>query len=194
MAFRRTTCWERGARGSQGDAELAEYLEELKNRPDKRMLFSVTKNATKAQIEAIVRMIEERCSRANELCVEGVDYWVRLVEFPSMASPAVTVSNGDGTFTIYKHALRPGEADGGPAPRAAAYRGREHFYRDEYGVCELEAAANGLLTLSEPQAPEPAPGRGASGSTGTPAPCWRTSCAGPRPRAVEQLLRAGLEL
>ena len=33
--------------------------------------------------------------------VEGVDYWVRLVEFPSMASPAVTVSNGDGTFTIY---------------------------------------------------------------------------------------------
>lgn len=26
--------------------------------------------------------------------VEGVDYWVRLVEFPSMASPAVTVSNG----------------------------------------------------------------------------------------------------
>lgn len=43
----------------EGDAELAEYLEELKNRPDKRMLFSVTKNATKAQIEAIVRMIEE---------------------------------------------------------------------------------------------------------------------------------------
>ena len=43
----------------EGVAELAEYLEELKNRPDKRMLFSVTKNATKAQIEAIVRMIEE---------------------------------------------------------------------------------------------------------------------------------------
>ena len=33
--------------------------------------------------------------------VEGVDYWVRLVEFPSRASAAVTVSNGDGTFTIY---------------------------------------------------------------------------------------------
>ena len=42
-----------------GDAELAEYLEELRSRPEKRMLFSVTKNATKAQIEAIVRMIEE---------------------------------------------------------------------------------------------------------------------------------------
>lgn len=42
-----------------GDEELTEYLEELKNRPEKRMLFSVTKNATKAQIEAIVKMIEE---------------------------------------------------------------------------------------------------------------------------------------
>ena len=42
-----------------GDEELTEYLEELRNRPEKRMLFSVTKNATKAQIEAIVRMIEE---------------------------------------------------------------------------------------------------------------------------------------
>lgn len=41
------------------DEELTEYLEELRSRPDKRMLFSVTKNATKAQIEAIVRMIEE---------------------------------------------------------------------------------------------------------------------------------------
>lgn len=42
-----------------GDEELTEYLEELRTRPEKRMLFSVTKNATKAQIEAIVRMIEE---------------------------------------------------------------------------------------------------------------------------------------
>ena len=41
------------------DEELTEYLQELRERPDKRMLFSVTKNATKAQVEAIVRMIEE---------------------------------------------------------------------------------------------------------------------------------------
>ena len=102
--------------------------------------------------------------------VEGVDYWVRLVEFPSMASPAVTVSNGDGTFTIYINTRF------GPEKRAEGLRHElrhiegEHFYRDEYGVCELEAAANGRRR-----------GGGASGSTGTPAPCWRTSCAGPRP-------------
>ena len=41
------------------ERELAGYLEELRARPDKRMLFSVTKNATKEQIEAIVHMIEE---------------------------------------------------------------------------------------------------------------------------------------
>ena len=44
---------------AENAARIAEYLEELRSRPEKRMLFSVTKNATKSQIEAIVRMIEE---------------------------------------------------------------------------------------------------------------------------------------
>lgn len=41
------------------DEALTEYLDELRRRPEKRMLFSVTRNATKAQVEAIVKMIEE---------------------------------------------------------------------------------------------------------------------------------------
>lgn len=41
------------------DDDLQEYLDELRSRPEKRMLFSVTKNATKSQIEAIVKMLEE---------------------------------------------------------------------------------------------------------------------------------------
>jgi transcriptional regulator with XRE-family HTH domain len=41
------------------DDDLREYLDELRNRPEKRLLFFVTKNATKSQIEAIVKMIEE---------------------------------------------------------------------------------------------------------------------------------------
>lgn len=41
------------------DDDLREYLDELRSRPEKRLLFSVTKNATKSQIEAIVKMIEE---------------------------------------------------------------------------------------------------------------------------------------
>ena len=41
------------------DDDLREYLDELRSRPETRLLFSVTKNATKSQIEAIVKMIEE---------------------------------------------------------------------------------------------------------------------------------------
>ena len=41
-----------------GDPELTEYLQELSERRELRMLFHVTKNATKEQIEAIVRMVE----------------------------------------------------------------------------------------------------------------------------------------
>lgn len=38
--------------------ELQEYLEELKNRSEMRMLFSVTKNATKEDVMQAVKIIE----------------------------------------------------------------------------------------------------------------------------------------
>ena len=40
------------------DKELSEYLEELKNRDELRMLFSVTKDCTKEEVEQAVRIIE----------------------------------------------------------------------------------------------------------------------------------------
>jgi len=40
------------------EPELVQYLDILKNRPEMRMLFDVSKNATKEQIEAIVHFIE----------------------------------------------------------------------------------------------------------------------------------------
>lgn len=40
------------------DDDLKEYLDELRSRQEMRMLFSTTKTATKAQIEAIVKFIE----------------------------------------------------------------------------------------------------------------------------------------
>lgn len=40
------------------EPELREYLDQLRNRDEMRMLFSVTKGATKEQVEAIVKMIE----------------------------------------------------------------------------------------------------------------------------------------
>ncbi len=40
------------------DNELSEYLEELKNRPEMRMLFSLAKGATKEDVEQAVAIIE----------------------------------------------------------------------------------------------------------------------------------------
>ena len=38
--------------------ELSEYLEQLKTRPELKMLFSITKGATKEEIEKAVKIIE----------------------------------------------------------------------------------------------------------------------------------------
>ncbi len=40
------------------DEELTEYLEELKSRPELKMLFSLAKGATKADVEKAVKIIE----------------------------------------------------------------------------------------------------------------------------------------
>lgn len=40
------------------DEELTEYLEALKTRPEMRMLFQISKDATKEDVEAAVRVIE----------------------------------------------------------------------------------------------------------------------------------------
>lgn len=40
------------------DEELTEYVEMLKNRPECRMLFQLTREATKEDVEAAVRIIE----------------------------------------------------------------------------------------------------------------------------------------
>ena len=40
------------------DEELTEYVEMLKNRPECRMLFQLTKDAKKEYVEAAVRIIE----------------------------------------------------------------------------------------------------------------------------------------
>ena len=67
--------------------------------------------------------------------IEGMDYWVRPVEFPNMASPSVAVSNGDGTFTIYINTRFP------PELRAAGLR-------HDVELAELEAAADRLVRLT----------------------------------------------
>lgn len=40
------------------NSELDEYLEELRTRPEMKMLFNITKNATKEEVEKAVKIIE----------------------------------------------------------------------------------------------------------------------------------------
>lgn len=42
----------------QADDELQQYLEELKNRPEMRMLFKLSSKCTKEEVEQTVRIIE----------------------------------------------------------------------------------------------------------------------------------------
>lgn len=49
--------WEK-ERNTADDAELQSYLEELKTRPEMRMLFSLAAGATKEDVERAVRVIE----------------------------------------------------------------------------------------------------------------------------------------
>ena len=45
------------------DIELQNYLEELRTRPEMKMLFSITKNATKEDVEKAVKIIEALLSK-----------------------------------------------------------------------------------------------------------------------------------
>lgn len=49
---------EKTGAASTGDAELDNYLDELRTRPEVRMLFSTAKGATKSEIEQAVKIIE----------------------------------------------------------------------------------------------------------------------------------------
>jgi transcriptional regulator with XRE-family HTH domain len=40
------------------DRETMEYLEELRTRPEMKMLFKLSKNTTRKEIEALVKMVE----------------------------------------------------------------------------------------------------------------------------------------
>lgn len=48
------------------DGELAEYLEQLRTRPEMKMLFKLTKNATKEDVQKAVKVIEALFGHENE--------------------------------------------------------------------------------------------------------------------------------
>ena len=76
--------------------------------------------------------------------IEGMDYWVRYVQFPNMASESVAASHGDGTFTIYINTLFPEERQQERLRHELAHLTQEHFYRDDLTITQIEHSAEEL--------------------------------------------------
>ena len=82
--------------------------------------------------------------------IEGMDYWVRYVQFPNMASESVAASHGDGTFTIYINTLFPPERQEERLRHELRHLEQEHFYRDGLTIRQLERQADGLPVPEQP--------------------------------------------
>lgn len=76
---------------------------------------------------------------------EGIDYWVRYVKFPNMASESVVASHGDGTFTIYINTLFSEERQKDRLMHELNHLEKEHFYRDELTIEQVERQADGIV-------------------------------------------------
>ena len=76
--------------------------------------------------------------------IEGIDYWVRYVEFPNMASESVVASHGDGTFTIYINTLFSPERQADRLSHELVHLEEEHFYRDDLTIHQIEHQADGI--------------------------------------------------
>lgn len=74
--------------------------------------------------------------------IEGIDYWVRYVQFPNMASESVVASHGDGTFTIYINTLFTPERQEDRLRHEIQHLADEHFYRDDLSIVQIEHQAN----------------------------------------------------
>lgn len=82
---------------------------------------------------------------------EGVDYFVRIVEFPNMASPGIAASNGDGTFSIYINSLFCEEIQQDTLRHELQHLIANHFYRDEpVASIEFEASRFGMEIAEKP--------------------------------------------
>ena len=78
--------------------------------------------------------------------IEGIDYWVRRIQFPNMASESVVASHGDGTFTIYINTLFSPERQEERLRHEVRHLTEEHFYRDDLTIQQIERQADGIET------------------------------------------------
>ena len=73
---------------------------------------------------------------------EGVDYFIRLVDFPNYASPICVTPNDDGTFSVYANAKFTKEQIKKRLPHELIHM-RENHFNSERRTAELEEEADG---------------------------------------------------
>ena len=116
------------------DDELSEYLEELKNRPEMRMLFSLTKGATKEEVERAVRIVEAALGKWGHMN----QIFVRGIEMPGSVR-GVTAMVQDDFFVFINSCLSP-EAQKEATLHEVRHIKLEHFYnQDPVIINEFEA-------------------------------------------------------
>ena len=74
--------------------------------------------------------------------IEGIDYWIRFIEFPNMASESVVASHGDGTFTIYINTLFPPDVQQDRLRHELEHIEDDHFFRDDLSIVQIEHQAD----------------------------------------------------
>ena len=75
---------------------------------------------------------------------EGVDYFIKKIEFPNMASAGVAASNGDGTFTIFINSLFCEEKQQEAIDHELRHLKENHFYRED-NIYIIESEAKNIV-------------------------------------------------
>lgn len=81
--------------------------------------------------------------------LEGIDYFVKIIEFPNMASAGVAASNGDGTFTIFINSLFCEEKQFEALEHELKHLKENHFYREDDIKCIEDEAKCGFITEAD---------------------------------------------
>ncbi len=72
---------------------------------------------------------------------EGIDYFVRVVDFPNYGSPVCVTPNDDGTYSVYANARYTMEQIKKRLPHEVIHMEKNHF-NDERRVEDIEGEAD----------------------------------------------------
>lgn len=116
--------------------ELQEYLEELKNRNEMRMLFSLAKGASKEDVMQAVKIIEA-LKKDDWFTMDEI--YIRGIEFP-LKVKGVTVLDCNGDYNVYINKLLSDELQKKATKHEIRHIKKDHFYNFEPVIHnELEA-------------------------------------------------------